>query len=242
MKEKKYLSILRQYEIVIVSSLVLFLVIFLVFNMLLPNLNQANQIYVQGQALRRKVDALKQKNNLLSTLDYQNYKDLFLKSNQVLPEGKDYVSLIGTFDMLEKKSSVTILRTDFQLGVLSTSSASLVRAANSPAYVIPINVEITGTKEAIQKFLGVVGSFAGRLMVFDDMSVTTKLGEVLDVVFSGRSFFYPLPATLGSLDSVLPKLEKNQDEIVKKINDLAFTSDAVINIDQSAVGKKNLFE
>ncbi len=243
MKEKlNYLSLIRQYEIIIASSLVLLLVVFLIFNMLLPNLKQANQIYVQGQALRHKVDALKQKNNLLSSLDYQYYKDIFLKSNQVLPEGKDYVSLIGTFDLLEKKSAVTILRTDFQLGVVSTSSASLVRAVNTSAFVIPINVEIAGTKEAIQKFLEIVGSYKGRLMVFDDMSVTTKPGDILDAVFSGRSFFYPLPTTLESVDSPLAKLDKNQDEIIKKINDLTLSSEAVIEIDQSAVGKKNLFE
>lgn len=243
MKEKSYyVSLIRQYEIIIASSAVLLLVVFLVFNMLLPNLHQANQIYVQGQTLRHKVDALKQKNTMLASLDYQYYKDIFVKSNQVLPEGKDYVSLIGTFDLLEKKSGVTILRTDFQLGVVSTSSANLVKADSTSAFVIPINVQILGTKEAIQKFLEVVRSYAGRLMVFDDISVTTKQGEILDAVFTGRSFFYPLPTTLESVDSKLPKLEKNQDEIIKKINDLTLSSEAVIEIDQNAVGKKNLFE
>ena len=243
MKDKSYyLSLIREYEIIIASSAVILLVVFLVFNMLLPNLNQANQIYVQGQTLRHKVDALKQKNSLLSSLDYQYYKDIFVKSNQVLPEGKDYVSLIWTFDSLEKKSAVTILRTDFQLGVVSTSSANLVGAAGTSAFVIPINIEILGTKEKVQEFLEAVDSYAGRLMVFDSMSVTTKQGEILDAVFTGQSFFYPLPTTLQSIDSKLPKLEKNQDEIIKKINNLTLSSETAVEIDQNTVGKKNLFE
>ncbi len=241
-KKSKYISLIQQYEVLIASSVVIILVIFLVFNMLVPNLQKANQIYVQGQSLRHKVDALKQKNNLLSTLDYQYYKEIFLKSNQVLPEGKDYVSLIETFDLLEKKSAATILRTDFQLGVVSTSSANLISAVGTSAFVIPINIEILGTKEAIQKFLELVESYGGRLMVFDDMSVTTKQGEILDAVFTGRSFFYPLPTTLQAVDSPLAKLDKNQDEIIKKINKITITSETDNDIDQNSIGKKNLFE
>lgn len=243
MKEKsKYILLIQQYEVLIASSAVIVMVIFLVFNMLVPNLQKANQIYVQGQSLHHKVDALKQKSNLLNSMDYQEYKDLFLKSTQVLPEGKDYVSLIRTFDLLEKKSAVTILRTDFLLGDISSSSANLAGAVGTSAIVIPINIEIMGTKKAIQDFLGEVGNLVGRLMVFDSMSVTSKPGDVLDAVFTGRSFFYPLPTTLQAVDSPLAKLDKNQDEIIKKINKITLTSEADIDIDQNSIGKKNLFE
>lgn len=244
MKKKfDYLSYVRKYEIVIASAAVLVLVIILVFNMLLPNLNRANEIYAQGQTLKKKLEVLKQKDGLLSSLDYQYYKDIYLKSNFVLPEDKNYVTLIGTFDLLEKESAVTITRTDFQLGVVSTSSANLTRAVGTPAYVIPVTLEVTGTFAGLQRFLEAVANVVGRLMVFDDVSVVYKPGGVLSASFTGRAFFYPLPTTLGSIDSPLPRPDKNQEAIMKKIAELNLPQDTgSVELDKAKVGKNNLFQ
>ncbi|MBI3379230.1 hypothetical protein HY029_00580 [Candidatus Gottesmanbacteria bacterium] len=238
-----YLSYLHQYEILIASSGVLMIVIVLTFNMLLPNLNHANQIYAQGQDLKKKVELLTQKDSSLTSLNYQFYKDVFLKSSQILPENKDYVSLIGTFDLLEKQSGITIVRTDFQLGVVSTSSATLQRAAGTAAFMIPISVEVMGNLEGLRKFLDLVSNYNGRLMTFDEVTVNNKQSDTLDVVLSGRAFFYILPGTLGSIDSPLPKLEKSQDAILQKINLLSLPQDTVtVDLDKNSIGKKNLFQ
>lgn len=244
MKKKfDYLSYIRKYEIVIASSAVLLLVIFLVFNMLLPNLDRANQIYVQGQTLKKELEILKQKDNTLSSLDYQYYKDIFLKSNFVLPEDKNYISLIGTFDLLEKDAQVIITRTDFQLGVVSTSSANLTRAVGTQAYVIPVTLEVTGSFTSLQKFLEAVANVAGRLMVFDDISVVYRPEGALSASFTGRAFFYPLPTALGPVDSPLPRPDKNQEAIMKKISELNLPQDiGSADLEKKNVGKGNLFQ
>lgn len=244
MKKKiDYLFYIRRYEIVIASGAVLLLVFFLVVNMLLPNLDRANQIYVQGQTLKKKLETLKQKDNILNSLDNQYYKDVFLKSSFVLPEDKNYVSLIGTFDLLEKQAAVTVTRTDFQLGVVSTSSANLTRAAGTQAFAIPITIEVFGRFDSLQKFLDLVSNFTGRLMVFDDISVVYKSDDLLSASFTGRAFFYPLPTTLGPVDSPLPRLDKNQEAILQKISKLNLPQDtASVELDKGSIGKSNLFQ
>lgn len=243
MKKKiNYLVLLRQYEILIASGAVLLLILFLVFNMLLPNLARANQIYAQGQTLRKKLEILKKKDSALSSLDYEFYKDVFLKSSQILPENKDYVSLIGTFDLLEKQSGVTILRTDFQLGVVSTSSATFLRAGGTPAFVIPVSIEVLGDFSTIAKFLKLVDSLAGRLMIFDDVTVSSKPGSGLDAVFNGRAFFYPLPTTLGPIESPIPTLEKDQEAILTKVSQISLPVESATELEKGSIGKKNLFE
>lgn len=237
-----FLSILHQYEVLIASGAVILLVIFLTFNMLLPNLNRANQIYAQEQSLRKKMELLTQKDNILSSLDSQYYKDAFVKSNQVLPESKDYVSLISTFDFLERQANVTVVRTDFQLGVISTSSANLVKSADTPAYVIPITIEVMGDLQGLGKFLDLVSNYNGRLMIFDNVSVNNKQNNILSAAFSGQAFFYPLPTTLGPIDSPLPRLEKNQEAILTKISLLNLPTETSVELDKKNVGKKNLFQ
>lgn len=242
-KKVDYLSYIRKYEIVIASTFVLGLVIILVFNMLLPNLDRANEIYAREQTLRKKLEVLKQKDSILSSLDYQYYKNIFLKSNFVLPEDKNYVSLVGTFDLLEKETAVTITRTDFQLGVVSTSSANLTRAVGTQAFIIPITIEVMGRFDSLQRFLTAVTNLTGRLMVFDDVSVVYKPEGILSASFTGRAFFYPLPTALGPVDSPLPRPDKNQEAIMKKISELNLPQDiGSADLEKENVGKGNLFQ
>lgn len=241
-KQKDYLLYIRQYEILIASAAVIILVVILVFNMLLPNFDRANQIYAQGQTLKQKLAVLTQKDSTLSSLDSGYYKDVFLKLNQVLPADKDYVSLIGTFDLLEKQSGVTITRTDFQLGVVSTTSKNLEKAPATGAYVVPITLQVTGNLDAIKSLFDSVSNYNGRLMVFDDISVTNKLDGTLDVVFHGRAFFYPLPTTLGAIDAPLPKFTKSEEAILTKVSEINLPQENAGNLDKSRVGKKNLFQ
>lgn len=237
------MALLRQYEIIIASSVVLLLVLFLSVNILLPNLNQANQILAQEKNLKNRVDLLTAKYKQLNSMDDQYFKDVFVKLNQVFPESKDYVSLIGTFDILEKQSGASIEKTDFQLGAISTTSSSFVKAAGVPAFVVPLNIEIVGNLETVRKFLDAVGDFTGRLIVFDDMSMTIKPSGLLDIVFNGRAFFYPLPTTIGSIDSPLPKMEKSQEDILSKVSTMPLIdSGSTKDFDKSNIGKKTLFE
>lgn len=237
------MSFIRKFETIIASSAVLLLVFFMTTSILLPNLNQANKILAQEKTLRTKLDLLTSKNNVLSSLDYQFYKDSFLKLNQVLPESKDYVSLIETFDTLEKQSGVSVEKTDFQLGAISTNSSTLIKTSGISAYVVPINIGIAGDLETVKKFLESVANFTGRLLVFDDMSLNVKPSGFLDVSFNGRAFFYPLPTTLGPIDTALSRLDKNQQEILDKISQssLAVTGSEQA-FDKGSIGKKILFE
>lgn len=237
-----YLAYIRNYEILLASAAVLLLVVILSFNMLLPNLSRANQIHVQSASLSKKLESLKKKDSTLSSLDYQFYRDLFLKLNQVLPDNKDYVSLINTFNILEQKSGVTVVRTDFQLGVVSTSSANLVRVPGSSAFVIPISIELVGDFSAIRKFLEEVANLQGRLMIFDDMSVAIKSDGILNTTFSGRALFYPLPTTLASIDTPLPRLEKSADLILKNISERELPAESAVELDKASIGKSNLFQ
>lgn len=242
---KKSLDILiylQQYEVIIASILAIFMVSLLTIYLLLPNLNKAQEIFAQRKALEKKLKNLKEKDSILSSLNFQSYKDLFVKLNQVLPESKDFVSLFTTFDNLERQSGVTVLRTDFQLGVVSTGSANQLRVPETSAFMIPLSIDISGSPAEIKNYLTLISEFSGRYITFEDLTYNDKKTGSLQVAFNGKAYYYPLPTTLAAVDTALPAVDKKMEEILTKVDKLSVTQEAAIELDKGSVGKKNLFQ
>lgn len=240
-KAKDYISYFRQYEFLIASVVVILVVLLLSFVLLLPNFNRANTIFREQSDLKQKLDNLKKKDNTLASVDYQYFKDNFGKVSQVLPESKDYVSLFSTFDILERKFGVSIIRTDFQLGVVSTNSGKLTKSPSSPAFLLPINVEVMGRLPQLLNFIKALSDFSGRFITADQVQWIQKGEDILLLSLSGRAYFYPFPTTLGSIDSPLPKIDKQGEEIFAKITKIQLTSEPE-DLGKVAVGKKDLFQ
>lgn len=235
MTDKKAIIIFfHKYEVLIASGVVLVLVLFLVLYLLIPNLRRSDEIYAHSQTLSSKLDVLTKKHRFLSSLDSQYYRDAFLKLNQIIPEGKDFVSLMTTFDYLEKQSGVSLVRTDFPLGMVS----NLPTGVN----IVPIALGIKGSLESVKTFMDLISNFNGRFMVFDNISVANDQTGMLAVSLQGRAFFYPLPTTLGPVDTPLPQLNKSQEEILAKVNTLSLSTESSVELDKSQIGKKNLFQ
>lgn len=241
-KKVNYLAFIRQYEIIIVSAIILLLVIIFSYVFLLPNLNRVQLIFRQQKELTKKIANLKQKDSFLSSLDYAYYKDVFAKMNYILPENKDYVSLISTFEKLERASGVSIVKTEFQLGVVSTPSARLIKAPVAGGYLLPIGIELSGNKDAVEKFFDVLYKFDGRLMAVEDIQWTGKEDGTFQVSLKGQSYFYPLPQALGSVDTPLPKIGGEQEKILAEIAKMEISSTGEAETGKVTLGKKNLFQ
>ncbi|MCL4339319.1 hypothetical protein M1271_06540 [Patescibacteria group bacterium] len=239
---KKYIPLLKKYEIIIASSIVIFVVVVMTFLLLIPNFDRAQNIYAQQQDLKRNRDVLQKKVNSLASIDAQYYKNNFAKIDQVLPTEKDYVSLFYTFDTLEQKTNVSLLKTDFQLGVISTNSAQLTRVPGSSAYVLPVGIQVLGSLSSIQNFIKALGDFSGRYITVDSFQIETKGGDAFIATLVGKAYFYPLPATLGSVDTPLPNMNSDEEKILNTIAKIQQTSSEEYSLPSSAVGKKNLFQ
>ncbi len=218
------------------------MVVILSLLFLKPNFDKANNIYKEQLILKSRLEKLTSKDNQLSNLDYVLYRDSFPKIGQVLPESKEYVSLFSTFDNLEKNLGVTIARTDFQLGVVSTNSSQLVRDVGSSAYVVPITIEIMGDLASVQKFIKSLSDYTGRFMTIESLTWELNTGGNYMVTLNGKTYYYPLPTSLGSVESPLPKISSNQDKIFTAISKIKITLDDNSTSDIPGVGKKNLFQ
>jgi Tfp pilus assembly protein PilO len=236
--------IIRRYELIIGSVIILSSVAALSNFFVVPNFTKGSKILAEKQTLMSKLGILRQKDSRLVGIDASTYQSVYAKLNQILPEGKDYVSLFNTFDNLEKKTGVFITRTEFQLGSVSTSSSKLSRAEGGiPAYVVPLNISVEGEPDALQKFIGALNDFSGRLINIDSIKWAEGEGTVSQLAISGRAFFYPLPSVLGKIDSPLPKIESAQENILNKLAQITIAPpEGAGEMEKVPIGKKNLFQ
>jgi Tfp pilus assembly protein PilO len=235
------LSKLRKYEIIVASGLVIVVVIILIFTALLPNFNRAQKIYREQQNLTLKLDNLRKKDRTLSSIDYQYYKENFPKIGYVLPESKDYVSLFTTFDNLEKDGGVSVVKTDFQMGIVSTDSARTQKNTSSGAYFIPVSIDLIGNITSLSKFIKALSDYSGRFLTVENFSFVNKDFDTLLLTLNTRAYFYILPTTIGSIDSPITKISQNQEKILEKIGKIErATQEDTLN--EKEIGKKDLFQ
>lgn len=240
-KKDQILTYIKYYEITIAAGIVIVVVIFLSFQFLIPSLIHAKFIYQQKKFLQTKLQVVRQKDSTLSNLDSDAYKNALSQLGKILPETRDYVSFFTTFDELEKKHAVSISKTDFQLGLLSTQSGRLVKSPNSPAYVIPITMQVIGTTESLPAFFADLYSLEGRLITIDSIhwGIPTDTGE-LKADITGKAYYYPLPALLGNIDTPLVKLSKNQEDLLNQVISVK-PADESQDFSNVEVGIKSLF-
>jgi len=116
---------LRKYEILIASTLVIITVIILTYIFLIPNIYKATKMSNDQKSLRIRISSLKKKDNNLSSIDFTKYSNALPKVYKVLPLTKDYVSFFLRFDELQSNTGITLDSTTFQLGVISSESATI---------------------------------------------------------------------------------------------------------------------
>lgn len=237
---KDYIGLMQQYETILVSGVVLLAVIILSVFFLMPNIEKARTIYTKQQELKTRLLKLKTKDNILSEIDGEYYKDIYAKMNYVLPNSKDYVSLFSTFDLLEQKTGIRFLRTDVQLGVVSTGSATAAQhVPGSSAYMLPVTMDVMGDVPSLHSLFAALTDLSGRLLTVENIQMGRISPGVYRATLSGKAYYYPLPSSLGSLDAPLEQISKEKEIYLQKISEVIISSSQ--DTSSVEVGKKNLF-
>ncbi|OGG03349.1 hypothetical protein A2W14_01780 [Candidatus Gottesmanbacteria bacterium RBG_16_37_8] len=237
-----FLKIIKHYEIPLTCLVVLIFIGFLIVKSLIPNIFKAGELKRNGEMLQQKLTILQNKSNVLNSVDERLLKDNFIKLNYIVPDNKDYVLLFTTLDTLQQKLGVSITRTDFQLGVISTSSALLKKSDALESFSVPINLEIIGTIDQLQNFIIELSNLSGRLITTDNIKIEVMDYGLVKANITGNTYFNPLPKEIGAVDSAIPEFNQNYQEIFKKILENQYPIGIIEETKQEVpVGKNNLF-
>lgn len=239
MKQPDILTLLKKYELLIASGTVIVFVFLLSAVFLLPNFAKAQEIFSKKAQLTTKLSQLTAKEKTLASLSPELYNQTFPKIAQVLPQSRDYLSLFSRFDTLEVRTGVSIVRTDFQLGIISTASAHVAQGGPN-AIPVAMSFEVLGAPTQIQKFLESLRDLTGRFISVEDIQVTFREDGTLQANFNGYAYFYMLPGTIGRIDAPLPVIDKEREALFTTIakNQLPVTPEEG---ETGSIGKKDLF-
>ena len=169
-------------------------------------------------------------------------RENFSKLNYVVPDNKDYVFLFTTLDNLQQKLGVSITRTDFQLGLISTTSALLKKNKKENNFIVPINLEVIGSVDQLRSFLEELSNLSGRLITTDQIKIESMDFGLVKAYLSGKTYYNPLPKQIGSVDSKLPEFNQDYEKIFNRIRHNQYPVDILEETrEEVPVGKDNLF-
>lgn len=236
------LNIIRKNELILICLIILAGLAFSTNLFLIPNINRVQQIYSQKNLLQKQLNKLKQKENALLDIDDKYYQNVLTKLFVIIPDSKDYINLFETLDELEKRTSVKVLRTDFQLGPLAGGGDQTKKSSIPGVSFLPIAIDIQGDYLSVQNFLNALSDFKGRIIIIDKVFVNTEKDNNYKLSMSGNTFIVSAPTAIGSLDSPLPKINNTQQEIIDRIAALKSEIGTFKDQEKVTVGKKNLFD
>lgn len=232
----------RTYERILSSGTIIMAVLLLTYFFLLPTLNQARNIIVEQQTTQPRLQLLSQKESQLSQLDVAVYRSALERMQLVIPQSKDFVSLFSTFDALEVKTGVSIRGTDFQLGIVSTRSAQLVRSPKTGAYSIPLHLVVEAQRDQLLQFLEHMSDLTGRFITIDSLQWGIGENDSVKAQLSGQAYFLPIAETIGGLDAPIPSFSPSQTDLFTTISALPAPVSAGDASSSVPTGKTNLFE
>jgi Tfp pilus assembly protein PilO len=241
MKLNNILIIIKRYEIILISSIVIFTLLILTFTIALPNYLKSQEIYTNSKALEKQLSILKEKDKILSSIDETTYKENLNKLTKIITQTQDYISLFSRLDNLQANSGVIILKSDFELGVIATSTAMKKSIPEGVLAELPLSVHIQGTNDSILTFFQDINNFSGRLFAINDISWNKPLdSEGYNVVLNMNAYYYQLPTINLNMSASLPKLTQEEELILSKIKENIQLNQAEIEENINS-GKKNLF-
>ena len=241
-QKNKYISYIKKYEFLATVIVVVIFVSYLVINLMIPNIIKAGEIHRNIDSMRIKLANLEKKDRILSSIDENLIRNNFVKLNYVVPENKDYALLFTTLDRIQGELGVAITRTDFELGSVSTSSSNFKKSQVGDTFAIPISLEVMGTITQIEKFLMQLSDLSGRLITVDQIKLEVSEGSVVKASLTGKTFYNPLPKTIGKVDSAIPEFNNNYKVIFDKILENQLPIEIIQEANQEVpIGKENLF-
>jgi len=200
---------LKQYSapLLLVGVIIGILVVF--GTVVYPNFVSIKKSWSETSKNNEQISLLESKLEILNSLSEGDLKDSIERSQVFLPVENEASELISYFDARTAKAEVV-------LGDFEISQSKLGDAGE-----IPLDIKITGIRDSIFKFNKALVD-SGRLLVVNSLSLdlsgqessgSSQLTEELTITSTAE----PFPELIGSVESSLPQLTTQEQELLSEI-------------------------
>lgn len=185
------------YYSLLIISLVFMVCLILVFQLVVPQVQNWFSIRDEVIATQQRIDVINQNINFMSSLDKDEIEQQVKLTTTALPFEKDFGGILDAISDASGKAGVALKDYSFQVGNIASVSGkpnNLGKTVPSVSYII-ITLEITGNMDGVVKFL-------------DEINRKLPLSEVMDV--DGE--FNNTKITLEFYQKAFPKIVFKDDQ------------------------------
>lgn len=227
------------FPIFIVLTVVLLSVFFLV-----PKIRQIaeskSKITEQKAEINKLTDKLRDLQTL-SEADLYNAQSVLLEA---LPGGKNFYVMLAQTKEIFGKSGASLKSFDLSPGLISTESAQKNEDnSNLLSMRLSFNSSYAGFSDILEAFSRVLPLMEVEKIDFTSLSSTPSAAfPVLEGTMALKTFFAPLPKTLGLIDQPLPKIDNEGNDLIKELSTYnRYQPEPQVSGETVVVGKDNPF-
>jgi Tfp pilus assembly protein PilO len=198
----------------------------LVLFAVLPQAQQAYELYEKNALERPKLEKLQTKLNQLKDLAYTPEYAQIGRVNAALPSKKPLLELLTGLNNVATISLVSIDTFELNPGLIASEGAELSSAASGPYDRLTVKLQLTGTFESIQEFMIQLE----RISPFTTItSLTLSDGNVTDdgillqsAEMLTETYYFTQPIRV-TVDQAVPKVAQAEQEVLRKLEQFSVT-------------------
>ncbi len=242
-------KMIERYRVYFLPAITLVLMLFLAATFVQPKLADIWQQQQELASEQARLDRLTQKENLLSSLDVNQWRTKFKTLEEALPTEKDAPGFLIEMQTIANEASVSVDLVELSAGSLATPSANTAATLTSGSKTVPnfnAKVTVTGTFSNLRQFLD-KASQARRLVNIRGISLggnqAQKASGLISLDFNFSVYYQALPSSLGEISQELPAMSSDEDKTYQIIANYSlystFTKAGSISV---PMGKTNPFQ
>ncbi len=239
-------KLIRQYQGVIVSAVVLIVSILGIVFGVVPTVQKTIAMNTQVRNISADVDVLKNKVSVLESIDEGSLRNSVQTLLSAVPSDKSVPTLLATLDGLSAQTGVAAGNfTLAKFGSLATESAKRVTADEETVggSILPFSINISGTLEQLRGYLASSVSVRRIIRVRtlgvsfgSAASEASGSADTVSATLGMDTFYAPLPATIGSVSQPLEAVTSADEELIAKVAQMQLMESTSLTLPAPSAG------
>lgn len=193
-------------------------VLVLSFLFLKPKAAQIGEINRKLESERKTLSALSQKLAALEGLSLPVIKSRTEQALKALPSEGNVPGVMATIRGISRDAGLSLDSLEIDPG--HQSSASTKQAAGEKIQSLDLTVSLSGNEDRIRTFLDEINTVAPLTRILE-LNLSRSSPDVGKIELVMKSYFLPLPETIGKVEEPVPLLSAQEEDIYRKISILS---------------------
>lgn len=230
--QKEALLFYQKYRILIFPSIVALSAIILLIFVIYPQAINLLNNQKKSADIIKKSDFLQTKVQALESYDENDLKNKVSVATFSYPVDKDLGIIVGLLQDITSKSGFSITA----LGLTGGGSSN-----DTEVQSYGISLELTGSEGLLATLLKNLEN-SSRLLRVSSIETSISKDKIMSVNLSIEALYLGAPGDFGSIDSPLPEITSDEQDLLTKLVQIAPVSSQISTSTSTSRGKSNPFE